>query len=87
MKKNEFKEKSSEQLKSTLNMFKVLVIFLVIVLLFLVGVCVYGLLMKEDKSTFIALIAVASGASITLIAPIVKMKEIKFELRMRKENN
>ncbi|EMY82605.1 hypothetical protein pgond44_00735 [Psychroflexus gondwanensis ACAM 44] len=86
MKKNEFKEKSSEQLKSTLNMFKVLVIFLVIALLFLVGVCVYGLLMKEDKSTFTAL-AVASGASITLIAPIVKMKEIKSELRMRKENN
>ena len=53
------------------------------VLLVLFGVTIYGLLMKEEKTTFIALIAVGLSCSVILSQQVNHIKKIKAELAKR----
>lgn len=86
MKNKDLKSKTNAQLENELKAIKAVTGVLIGVLLLLFAVTIYGLLTKENKTTFIALIAV--GVSCGAIVPLqyVQMKKIKSELRSRKEN-
>lgn len=79
------KNKSTEQLKSNLNLIKIITITLSFTLTLLIVITVYGFLMKENKSVFIALFAVAISCSAILPVQFMNMKKIKSELSKRQE--
>ena len=81
------KNKSTEQLKTNLNLIKGITIVLIFAITLLFGITIYGLLMKENKSTFIALLTVGISCSVILPLQFINMKKIKQELNSRKENN
>jgi FtsH-binding integral membrane protein len=81
------KNKSTEQLESNLNSIKGITIVLIFTITLLIGITVYGLLTKEDKSTFIALLTVGISCCAILPLQFINMKKIKSELNSRKENN
>jgi hypothetical protein len=87
MKKEELKSKSSEQLETELKTIKMLTGALIGVLTVLIAVTIYGLITKEDNTTFIALIAVAISCSAILPLQFSSMKKIKTELKLRESTN
>ncbi len=84
MKNNELKNKTTEELQTNLNLIKATCIALIVVLTLLVGITTYGFIMKDNKSTFIALFAVAISCGAMLPIQFVSMKKIKTELNSRK---
>ncbi len=78
-----FKEKSSEKLKSELKAIQIVMGAMAIVLFFLYTLTIYGLVVKEDKSTFIALLVVAFACSAILPFQFVMLSKIKKELKLR----
>jgi len=86
MKKDDLKSKTSEKLESDLKSTKVITGALIGVLSVLFAVTIYGLIMKENNQTFIALIAVAISCSAILPLQFSSMKKIKAELELRKNN-
>ena len=87
MKKEDLKKKSSETLESELKTIKTITGALIGVLTVLFAVTIYGMLTKEDNTTFIALMAVAISCSAILPIQFGSMKKIKAELELRKTNN
>ncbi|MEX0980984.1 MAG: hypothetical protein WD577_07460 [Bacteroidales bacterium] len=87
MKNTDLNNKTTEKLQSELKTIKTVTGALIGVLIVLFAVTIYGLLTKENNSTFIALIAV--GISLSAILPLQfgNMKKIKTELNTRKEND
>ncbi|TPN86900.1 hypothetical protein [Aquimarina algicola] len=85
MKSIDLKNKTTEKLESELKRLKTIIGALIGVLILLFAVTIYGLLTKENKSTFIALIAVAISCSAILPMQFNNMKKIKTELNIRKE--
>ncbi|MEO1486142.1 MAG: redox-active disulfide protein 2 [Bacteroidota bacterium] len=85
MKTTDLKSKTDQQLKQELKTIKSVTGVLIGVLLVLFTVTLYGLFTKENKTPFIALIAV--GVSCGAIVPLQygHMKKIKSELNTRKE--
>ncbi len=83
MEKEDLKNKASDKLQSELEFTKMVTIALGGVLFFLVGVCIYGLLMKDNKATFISLLAVAFSTSIIIPINYANIKKIKEELKSR----
>ncbi|WP_158974996.1 hypothetical protein [Cellulophaga sp. L1A9] len=81
------KNKTTEQLKSNLNTIKGITITLIFAITLLIGVTVYGLLTKEDKSTFISLLTVGISCCAILLLHYINMKKIKSELNLRKLKN
>ena len=86
MKNQSFQEKTTERLQSELNTIKAVTGLLIGVLIVLFVVTIYGLLTKEDNSSFIALIAVGIYCAGILPLQFNNMKKIKNELLRRKEN-
>ena len=86
MKNQSFQEKTTERLQSELNTIKAVTGLLIGVLIVLFVVTIYGLLTKEDNSSFIALIAVGISCAGILPLQFSNMKKIKNELLRRKEN-
>ncbi|MEL6976997.1 MAG: redox-active disulfide protein 2 [Bacteroidota bacterium] len=85
MKNTDLKSKTKEALEADLKTIKSVTGVLIGVLLVLFAVTLYGVFTKENKTPFIALIAV--GVSCGAIVPLqfVQMKKIKAELNVRKE--
>ena len=77
-------EKTNENLESELKIIKAITGALIGVLIVLFTVNIYGLLTKENNSTFIALIAVGISCSAILPIQFINMKKIKTELESRK---
>ncbi|MBZ9651599.1 hypothetical protein [Psychroflexus montanilacus] len=85
MKNNSFTTKTTKQLKDYLILYKVMGLMLFTTSMFLLGICIYGLLTKEDNSTFIALTVVAISCLAVLPLQIINIKRIKSELASREE--
>ena len=83
MAKNTFENKPTEQLKASLGMLKGITIVLAEVVGLLIAVNIYGLLTKEDNSTFIALFAVAISCGGMIPLQMINMKKIKAEIAAR----
>ncbi len=83
MAKNTFENKTTEQLKASLGMLKGITIVLAVVVGLLIAVNIYGLLTKEDNSTFIALFAVAISCGGMIPLQMINMKKIKAEIAAR----
>lgn len=83
MKIEGFGGKSTEKLKGELKALQVVAWALAIILFFLFTLTIYGLVVKENKSTFIALLVVAFSCSAMLPFQVILMKKIKKELKLR----
>ncbi|MDN3593459.1 hypothetical protein [Zunongwangia endophytica] len=83
-KNNDMKNKTNEQLESNLNLLKGITIALIFVLTLLIVISIYGLIMKENNSTFVASITVAISCSAILPLLLINMNKIKKELNSRK---
>ena len=78
------KEKTSEKLIGELNLIKAITGALIFVMLVLIGVCIYGLLTKENNTVFFALLIIPLALSPIMIMNARNMKKIKAELESRK---
>jgi hypothetical protein len=74
---------STEQLQTNLRMNKAISISLIIVLSLFMAFTIYGLIAKEDTSTFIALFAIACTSWSFLPLQFEVVKKIKTELNSR----
>ncbi|MFP4845979.1 redox-active disulfide protein 2 [Winogradskyella sp. PE311] len=81
----DLKDKSTEKLKGELKGLKMITGVLIGVLGLLFIVCVYGLITKEDNSTFTALIVVPLALSAIIPLNYGNMKKIKKELESRNQ--
>jgi hypothetical protein len=75
--------KSTEQLQTKLRINEAINITLIIVLSLFMAFTIYGLIAKEDTSTFIALFAIACTSWSFLPLQIEAVREIKTELNSR----
>ncbi|MFI1770951.1 hypothetical protein [Thalassobellus citreus] len=78
------KDKTVEKLQGELKGLKMINGALIGVLIFLFIVCIYGIVTKEDNSTFRALIVVPLALSAIIPLNYGNMKKIKKELELRK---
>ena len=78
------KEKTSETLIGELNVFKAITVALIFVMLLLIGVCIYGLLTKENNTVFFTLLIIPLALIPILLINAGNMKKIKAELESRK---
>lgn len=85
MKKDSFKDKTTDQLKANLKAIKAITGILMGVLALLITVSLYGLLTKEDNSTFFPLLAVGFSCCAILPMQFQSMNKIKQELKLRGE--
>jgi len=83
MENTDLKNKTTEKLQSTLNMVKAITGVLVVVVSILTAVSIYGLIAKENTSTFIALLAVALSSLSIVLLQFTSIKKIKAELNLR----
>lgn len=83
MKIEGFKGKSTDKLKAELKSLQIVAGALAIVLLFLYALTIYGLVAKENKSTFIALLVVAFSCTAIMPIQMIMMNKIKKELKLR----
>lgn len=87
MKKEDLKNKTTENLKGDLKTLKVITGALIGVLLPLFAITIYGIFAKEDNTTFIALMAVAISCSAIIPIQFSSIKKIKNELELRNNSN
>ncbi|WP_106143823.1 hypothetical protein [Flagellimonas meridianipacifica] len=87
MKEQSLKDKTTEKLQSELKTIKSITGVLIGVLIVLFSVIIYGLLTKENNSSFIALIAVGISCCGVLPLQFTNMKKIKSELDSRNKDN
>jgi len=83
MEKNSFKDKTTAQLRSNLNLIKGITIVLSFVIILLLSITIYGMVTKDNNGTFIALFVVAISCGATLPLQFMNMKNIKKELASR----
>ncbi len=83
--KVDYSTKTTAQLRSNLNMIMVIIVALLIILSLLIGISIYGMLTKDDNTTFIATLAVGLCCSATLPTQFMSKKAIKAELIKREE--
>jgi len=79
--------KTTEKLESKLKAIKIITGALIGVLTLLLIISIYGLIAKENNSTFIALIAVAISCIAILPIQFINMKKIKTELNKGNEKD
>jgi hypothetical protein len=87
MKINKLKRKSTEALESELRGVKIITGTLAITLTVLFAVNLYGLLLKDNNTAFIAGMAVAISLSAILPSQFSSMIKIKKELKLRENSN
>lgn len=87
MKNQDLNKKTTEQLQSELKTINTVTGALIGVLFVLFAVVIYGLLTNENKSIFIALIAVGVSCSVILPLQFSNIKKIKTELNLRNGND
>lgn len=84
MKKDDLKSKATKKLEEELKTINTITGALIGVLTVLLTVSIYGLITKENNTTFIALIVVAISCSAILPSQFSSIKKVKTELRLRK---
>lgn len=84
MNNESFKDKTTKELEDTLKVLKMVSISLSLLVFLLLSVCVYGLITKENNTTFIALLLVGLSCGTMLPLQISSMKKIKTEITSRK---
>ncbi|MBV6645862.1 MAG: hypothetical protein KI790_10455 [Cyclobacteriaceae bacterium] len=84
MKNTDLHNKTTEKLRSELKTTRTVTGALIGVLVVLFTVTIFGLLTKEDNSTFIALMAVGISCSAIIPSQFSNIKKIKTELDTRK---
>ncbi len=87
MKPSELSKKTINELKAKLRVYKVVSFSFVTVLLFFTVFSIYGLIVKEDTSTSIALFAVVCSCCSFLPIPFNSMRKIKSEFKMTITSN
>jgi hypothetical protein len=83
MNNTSLKNKTIKQLQSKLNFNKTIAIALIIVIAFLTAISLYGLIAKDNVTTFISLLAVACTSWSFIPLSFNLIKEIKTELKLR----
>ena len=83
MSKQELKNQTTEQLTKTLNMLKGITGALIIMVIILLSISIYGLMMEDNNTIFIALIAVGTSCSVILAIQFILMNSIKAEMKSR----
>lgn len=87
MKVNDLNNKTINQLKAKLRVNKVVSFSFLIILSLFTAFSIFGLVVKEDTSTFIALFAVSCSCWSFLPIPFNSMRKIKSELMLRDSSN
>ena len=82
---NNFSHKSTKELKGTLKMMKIISTSLSIVIFALLSTTIYGLIVKENNATFLALFVVGISCGAILPLQFSTMKKIKTELKSREQ--
>lgn len=80
---NNFSHKSTKELKGTLKMMKVISTSLAVIIFALLSTTIYGLIVKENNATFLALFVVGISCGAILPLQFTTMKKIKIELKSR----
>ena len=83
MSNSDLNKKTTEKLLTNLRLNRAVSILFTIVLVLFTLVSIYGLVTKENASTFIALFAVACSCWSLLPIPFEARKNIKTELKSR----
>ncbi len=78
-----FKNKTTNELKNSVQALKVTTIALTIVVVLLLSLTIYGLLTKDDKSTNWALLAVGISCGSMIPIQLMSMKKMKDEINSR----
>lgn len=84
---NKFKAASTSKLTNQLKAIRAITLALIFVLLALVLLCVYGLIYKDNNSTFWALLGVALALSPIIVINRARIQKIKTDLKTRNHNN
>ena len=84
MKKNDLKNQTTEQLTKNMNMLKGIAGALLIMIILLLSISIYGLILGDNTTIFIALIALGTTCSVILTVQFILMNTIKTELNSRK---
>lgn len=83
MKGDNFKDKTTAQLKASLRAIKMITIALISVITLLLSIAIYGMATKEDIGTSVALFVVGISCGGILPLQFMLMKRIKSELASR----
>ena len=83
MKGDNFKDKTTAQLKASLRAIKMITIALISVITLLLSITIYGMATKEDIGTSVALFVVGISGGGILPLQFMLMKRIKSELASR----
>ena len=78
--------KSSKELEGSLRATKVISTALLVVVTLLISITIFGLIFKDNNSTFLPLLVVGLSCSAILPLQFATMKNIKTELKSRKKN-
>lgn len=80
---NNLENKSTKELEGSLKGLKIISTALVVVIGLLLSITIYGMLFKDNNSTFIALFVVGISCAGILPLQFMSMKKIKNELKSR----
>jgi|GEM_PF-2768563 len=83
--KSDFSNKSTHQLRSNLTLITVIIVALLIVISFLIGISIYGIIVKDDSNSFIGTLVVGIGCLGTIPLQFILRSAIKKELMSRGE--
>lgn len=83
--KIDLSNKTSNQLRSNLNLITVIIVALLIVISFLIGISIYGITTKEDSNSFIGTLVVGISCLGTVPLQFIIRRAIKKELKLRGE--
>ena len=83
MKEDNFKDKTTAQLKASLRAIKMITIALISTITLLLSITIYGMATKEDIGTSVALFVVGISCGGILPLQFMLMKRIKSELASR----
>ncbi|MFY9242081.1 MAG: hypothetical protein WAO74_03545 [Polaribacter sp.] len=79
------KNKSSKELEGSLKATKVISTALLVVVTLLISITIFGLIFKDNNSTFLPLLVVGISCSAILPLQFATMKKIKTELKSREK--
>ncbi len=79
------KNKSIEELNRQIKVLKLVSKAMIIGLVLLLGVTVYGLLTKENKTVFITLMPIVFGLLTILLLQYASIKKIREEIKLREK--
>jgi len=86
MKNNGLKNRTTEKLHSDLIGIKTITVILGVTLLVLFTIVIYGLIVKDNRPTFLVLFVVVISFSAILPIQFIIIKNIRNELKLRKRN-